>query len=243
MLPELPANAPTREYARIREMLSFLHTYYKEEISVTEIAAAAHISKTECLRCFHRFVGEPPYQYLIKYRLHMSTALLTDTNHPVTQIASDTGFASASTYIRYFRKWYGCTPKEYRENICNKATLHSTDDVLDTDRFWPRTVNMYVLVHFLSSVAIFPDYRRLWHLAKLQNCHHDGDHRPPRSLQSARYKYIRPLPRKTGRIKSSGTKKMICLVRDRKIPFAGLPMDVKKVDVIGCKASSQIKNR
>lgn len=114
MLPELPANAPTREYARIREMLSFLHTYYKEEISVTEIAAAAHISKTECLRCFHRFVGEPPYQYLIKYRLHMSTALLTDTNHPVTQIASDTGFASASTYIRYFRKWYGCTPGEYR---------------------------------------------------------------------------------------------------------------------------------
>ena len=114
VLPELPANAPTREYARIREMLSFLHTYYKEEISVTEIAAAAHISKTECLRCFHRFVGEPPYQYLIKYRLHMSTALLTDTNHPVTQIASDTGFPSASTYIRYFRKWHGCTPGEYR---------------------------------------------------------------------------------------------------------------------------------
>lgn len=36
---------------------------------------------------------------------------------------------------------------------------------------------------------------------------------------------------------------MICLVRDKKIPFAGFPIDVKNVDVIGCKASNQIKNK
>ena len=56
--------------------------------------------------------------------------------------------------------------------------------------------------------------------------------------------YIHPsIPIKCSRIKSSGIKKMICLVRDKKIPFAGFPIDVKNVDVIGCKASYQIKNK
>ena len=115
-LPPLPeaATVPSREHLRIRELLSFLHSHYNEEISVESIAAAAHISKTECLRCFRRYVGESPYQYLIKYRLHMSVALLKDTELSVTEISTETRFASASSYIRYFRKWYGCTPKEYR---------------------------------------------------------------------------------------------------------------------------------
>ena len=51
------------------------------------------------------------------------------------------------------------------------------------------------------------------------------------------------IPINRGRIKSNGMKKIICLVRDRKIPFAGFPMEVKNVDVIGCKASNQIKNK
>ena len=119
ILPPLPAAAPSREHLRIRELLTYLHSNYQEELSVESIAAAAHISKTECLRCFRRYVGESPYQYLIKYRLHMSEAFLKDTELSVTKIASETGFASASSYIRYFRKWYGCTPKEYRSKQKN----------------------------------------------------------------------------------------------------------------------------
>lgn len=116
ILPPLPAEAPERDYLRIRELLSFVHSHYNEELSVESIAAAAHISKTECLRCFRRYVGESPYQYLIKYRLHRSTAFLKETTRPVTQIAAETGFASSSVYIRYFRKWYGCTPGQYRKH-------------------------------------------------------------------------------------------------------------------------------
>lgn len=123
-LPPLPtaAAAPSREHLRIRELLTYLHSHYRENLSVESIAAAAHISKTECLRCFHRYVGESPYQYLIKYRLHMSEALLKDTELSVTEISSETGFASASSYIRYFRRWYGCTPKEYRTAQKNSSS-------------------------------------------------------------------------------------------------------------------------
>ena len=45
-----------------------------------------------------------------------------------------------------------------------------------------------------------------------------------------------------GSTSSSGIKKSICLVSERNIPFTGLPIDVKNVEIIGCKQLSHVKN-
>lgn len=106
--------AESRNYDRIRTLISFIHSNYARPISARDIARSAHISKTECLRCFQKFVHEPPYHYLMKYRLHMSTSLLMTTNLSVTEIAMNVGFQSASSYISYFKKYYQKTPFQYR---------------------------------------------------------------------------------------------------------------------------------
>lgn len=110
----LPSAAPSKDYARIHRLLSFIHDSYDQDISVQEIAAAAAISKTECLRCFRKFIGSSPYQYLMKYRLYMSTALLKNTELTVTDIGAQVGFHSTSSFIQYFQKNYGMTPAAYR---------------------------------------------------------------------------------------------------------------------------------
>lgn len=114
LLPPMPSSLPSRGYARIRSLLSFIHTNFSHPISARDIAASAHISQTECVRCFQAFLGESPYQYLMKYRLHASAALLTSTEHSITEIALDVGFRSSSSYIRYFKEVYGMTPLKYR---------------------------------------------------------------------------------------------------------------------------------
>ena len=46
--------------------------------------------------------------------------------------------------------------------------------------------------------------------------------------------YIIPsIPINIGRIISRGKRKMICLVSDKNVPFAGFPIDEKNVDDIG----------
>ena len=46
--------------------------------------------------------------------------------------------------------------------------------------------------------------------------------------------YIMPsIPENRGRITIRGSRKIICLVRERKIPPFGLPMAVKKFEEIG----------
>lgn len=114
VLPERNEIAPAVNYERIRTLISAIHTNYNQPISVQDIADAAHISKTECLRCFQNYLHTTPYQYLMKYRLHMSTGFLTSTAMSVTDIALHVGFHSVSSYIKYFKLAYHMTPNQYR---------------------------------------------------------------------------------------------------------------------------------
>lgn len=114
LLPEQLESAPSKDYERIRAMLSLIHTRYFDSLSIEEIASAAHISKSECLRCFRRFIQDSPYQYLMKYRLHVSAVMLKTSKLSVTEIAFESGFHCVSSYIRYFKKQYQKTPYEYR---------------------------------------------------------------------------------------------------------------------------------
>ena len=54
---------------------------------------------------------------------------------------------------------------------------------------------------------------------------------------------IPSMPTKSGNISVRGSKNTICLVSDRKVPFCGFPIEVKNVDVIGCKKFTKVKNR
>ena len=54
---------------------------------------------------------------------------------------------------------------------------------------------------------------------------------------------IPSIPMKRGKIIKRGRRKMICLVRDRKAPTFGLPMAVKKLEVIGCRKFRKVKNK
>lgn len=56
--------------------------------------------------------------------------------------------------------------------------------------------------------------------------------------------YITPLiPKYIGSITANGRKNSICLVKESKIPFIGLPIAVKKLDAIACTKFVNVKNK
>jgi hypothetical protein len=56
--------------------------------------------------------------------------------------------------------------------------------------------------------------------------------------------YIIPsIPINSGKINISGSRNIICLVNARKLPFFGLPIAVKKLEVIGCIKFKNVKNK
>jgi len=108
------AAPPAADSDRIKPMISYIHSLFERPLTLTGIAAAGSVSRGECCRLFNRSIGMTPFEYLIKYRIEKSLALLHDTDRPVSVIADKVGFNSTSYYIKCFKKITGGTPKKYR---------------------------------------------------------------------------------------------------------------------------------
>ena len=104
-----------KDHDRICALLAFVHENYQNPLSLEDIAAAGNVSKTECLRCFRKYTGYSPYQYLLRYRLQAGEALLKSSDKTVTDIACQLQFPSPSAFIASFRRFYGMTPAAYRK--------------------------------------------------------------------------------------------------------------------------------
>jgi len=100
---------------RIRKMLAFIHKNFADDISVPAIAQIADISERECLRCFQKTIQISPIQYLLKYRIMQGAGrLLANPADSISEIALSCGFDSPSNFSRTFKRFYNCTPREYR---------------------------------------------------------------------------------------------------------------------------------
>ena len=104
-----------RDGERIKQMLRFVQTNYAEEITVADIAKAAMISESECLRCFRGTIGVPPIQYVKRYRIQKAAELLSATDLKISEIGEQCGFQDISYFTRSFREIKGMTPGEYRQ--------------------------------------------------------------------------------------------------------------------------------
>lgn len=110
---------------RIRKMLAFIHKNYADDISVAEIAGMADISERECLRCFQKTIQLSPIQYLLKYRImHGAEMLLGNPADSISEIATSCGFDSPSNFSKIFKRYYNCTPREYRNLNTNRKLLN-----------------------------------------------------------------------------------------------------------------------
>lgn len=118
-LPEIPRSEACRVQFRVRlrlhRMLTYIHEHYAEEVSLDDIAAAAHVSRSEAGRCFKAFMGCSPVEALIRYRLQMARRRLKDTTQTLQEISYSCGFNSVNYFCRRFRQMYGCTPGRLRD--------------------------------------------------------------------------------------------------------------------------------
>ena len=101
---------------RIRKMLDFMQENFGTRLTLLEVAKVANVGERECLRCFQRTIQLSPMQYLLKYRMmQAATFLQRDLSKNIIDIASLCGFDSTSNFSKMFKRFYHCTPREYRK--------------------------------------------------------------------------------------------------------------------------------
>jgi AraC family transcriptional regulator, exoenzyme S synthesis regulatory protein ExsA len=94
-----------------------VNSYLLQPVSVAELANLSNCSLAKFKRDFKRLYNSSPRTWINRKRLEHALMLLRNTDGPVTEIALDCGFESASYFIRLFKKEYQCTPTEVRAKI------------------------------------------------------------------------------------------------------------------------------
>ena len=81
------------------------------------LAAALNLSPRRLETLFRAALGQTPGAYALDQRLAAARRMVTDTRHPLSEIALRTGFSSPSTLSRAFRQRFGHPPSALRHPI------------------------------------------------------------------------------------------------------------------------------
>lgn len=115
-----PSHSISMDEARSKEMILYIEEHFAEKITLDDLAASVHISKSECCRCFKRTLNLTPVEFLMKYRISMAATMIQTNDEQAdsfSNLAYAVGFNNASYFNKVFRMYLGCTPSEYRRKI------------------------------------------------------------------------------------------------------------------------------
>jgi AraC-like DNA-binding protein len=102
---------PARHLLRAKDLVD---ARYREQLDVSALARAAHLSPAHFSREFRREFGETPHQYLLTRRLERAATLLRHTDYSVADICVTVGLKSLGSFTTSFGRAYGMSPTAYR---------------------------------------------------------------------------------------------------------------------------------
>ncbi len=86
-----------------------------QSVTVDTMAQAMKMSRTSFFSKVKTLTGMTPNDLLRRRRLERAAALLAEGKMNVSEVADETGFASAHYFSNTFKQFYGITPKRYQQ--------------------------------------------------------------------------------------------------------------------------------
>ena len=87
----------------------------EDPLPLVKMCEILEISRRQLERLFKRYTQQSPIQFYYSLRLERAHALLNETNMSITEIATATGFNSASHLSRQFKAKYNISPTSFRK--------------------------------------------------------------------------------------------------------------------------------
>ena len=99
--------------------LGLMHAQPAAHWTSESLADRVGLSRSALHERFVHFIGLPPIQYLINWRMQLASQLLTASNAPLASIALDTGYESEAAFSRAFKRTVGVSPSVWRRSRTN----------------------------------------------------------------------------------------------------------------------------
>lgn len=110
--------------------MAFIHTYYYENLALSEISKVANMSPSYFCRKFKDIYGKNYVKYLTEYRIKKSKQLILESDMSLAEIAGRVGIHDMSYFSKLFKAQTGMTPNSFRRAASEREHVpgHQADD-------------------------------------------------------------------------------------------------------------------
>lgn len=99
---------------QIGKSLQMVHERPGEAWTVESLARAVGLSRSAFAARFADLVGEPPLEYIARWRMTKAAELLRESDLPLVTVAERAGYHSEAAFSRAFKRHEGTAPGTYR---------------------------------------------------------------------------------------------------------------------------------
>jgi AraC-like DNA-binding protein len=102
--------------AQVGRALALLHAEPARAWTVDELARKVALSRSALAERFAALVGEPPMQYLTRWRLALAAQMLRLGREAIVRVAEKSGYESEAAFNRAFKREFGMPPAAWRKS-------------------------------------------------------------------------------------------------------------------------------
>ena len=99
---------------QVGRALALMHAEPGSAWTVDELARRVALSRSTLAERFTTLVGEPPMQYLTRWRLALAAQMLRSGRDAIVRVAERSGYESEAAFSRAFKREFGVPPARWR---------------------------------------------------------------------------------------------------------------------------------
>lgn len=107
--------------AAIQQMIAYIEEHYSEKITLPMLAQELFYSESFMTRHFKSKVGMNFADYLNRYRIQQALSMMQSAGVRLSEIAAACGFGDYKYFNQVFKKYVGCSAKDYIKEVHGDA--------------------------------------------------------------------------------------------------------------------------
>ena len=100
----------------VEQCMAYMRRHYDQHITLETLGQLTGYVPLHVLRLFKAQTGKTPHEFLQNLRMIQARHLLDSTRLPVSEVATNVGFHSVSTFQTVFKQTFGISPGKYRKH-------------------------------------------------------------------------------------------------------------------------------
>jgi AraC-like DNA-binding protein len=99
---------------RLKRVIEYVDVHLSNKVTLLDLAAVAGLSRMHFASQFRIATGLRPHEFVLRRRIRQAEELLRNSRMTIVEIALTVGFQTQAHFTTVFKRFAGCTPRQWR---------------------------------------------------------------------------------------------------------------------------------